>query len=155
VQEDTREAKDLHQAMGAETIMELAEFAPRRLLNLAARLYSSWNLADMHRPIYNVIVSNVPGPAQPLYLHGAKLEAFYPHGPIFEGTGLNITVLSYQGSVDIGVIACRESVHDVSQITESFAAAIARLKAAAEQESAAKDNGPGTRVRRTRSTPTS
>ena len=154
VQEDTRGAKDLHQAMGAETIMELAEFAPRRLLNLAARLYSSWNLADMHRPVYNVIVSNVPGPPMPLYMNGAELVAFFPHGPIFEGSGLNITVMSYQESVDIGVIACRESVHDVSQLTESFVSAIARLKAAAEHESAAKDNaGRGTRQRRPRTTP--
>ena len=61
----------------------------------------------MHRPVYNVIVSNVPGPPMPLYMHGAELVAFYPHGPIFEGTGLNITVMSYQDSVDIGVIACR------------------------------------------------
>jgi diacylglycerol O-acyltransferase len=154
VQEDTRGAKDLHQAMGAETIMELAEFAPRRLLNLAARLYSSWNLADMHPPIYNVIVSNVPGPPMPLYLHGAELVAFYPHGPIFEGSGLNITVMSYQESVDIGVIACRESVHDVGQITEGFTAAIARLKAAAEQESGAKDNpSRGTRRRQSPAAP--
>ena len=155
VQDDTRGAKDLHQAMGAETIMELAEFAPRRLLNLAARLYSSWNLANMHRPVYNVIVSNVPGPPMPLYIHGAKLVAFYPHGPVFEGAGLNITVLSYEDSVDIGVIACRESVHDVDEITDGFTTAIQRLKAAAEREIAAQENeGAGTRQRRTRASRT-
>jgi WS/DGAT/MGAT family acyltransferase len=155
VQEDTRGAKDLHQAMGAETIMELAEFAPRRLLNLAARLYSGWNLANIHRPVYNVIVSNVPGPPMPLYLHGAKLIAFYPHGPVFEGAGLNITVLSYQDRVDIGVIACRDSVRDAPQITESFTAAIAGLKAAAERESAASENGQrGPRQRRPRTSRT-
>jgi diacylglycerol O-acyltransferase / wax synthase len=153
VQEDTKGAKELHKALGAETIMELAEFAPRRLLNLAARLYSSWNLADMHRPVYNVIVSNVPGPPMPLYLLGAELVAFYPHGPIFEGTGLNITVLSYQESVDIGVIACRESVHDIEQITASFTVAIERLKAAAEQEAVTKENGLGARPGRASTTP--
>jgi diacylglycerol O-acyltransferase len=155
VQEDTKGAKDLHRAMGAETIMELAEFAPRRLLNLAARLYSSWNLADMHRPVYNVIVSNVPGPPVPLYMRGAKLIAFYPHGPVFEGAGLNITVMSYQDRVDIGVIGCRDSVQDAAQITESFSAAIAALKAAAEQESPATENGSrGTRQRRSRTSRT-
>ncbi len=151
VQQDTRGAKDLHRAMGAETIMELAEFAPRRLVNLAARLYSGWNLANMHRPVYNVIVSNVPGPPMPLYLRGAKLIAFYPHGPVFEGAGLNITVMSYQDRVDIGVIGCRDSVQDAPQITAGFTTAIARLKAAAEQESAASDNGSrGTRQHRSR-----
>ena len=108
----------------------------------------------MHRPVYNVIISNVPGPPMPLYLHGAKLIAFYPHGPVFEGAGLNITVMSYQDSVDIGVIACRDSVHDVGQITESFTAAIARLLAAAERETAATENRPrGTRQRRSRASP--
>jgi WS/DGAT/MGAT family acyltransferase len=136
VQDDTHGAKELHQAMGAETIMELAEFAPRRLLNLATRLYSSWKIADLHRPIYNVIISNVPGPPMPLYLHGAELVAFYPHGPIFENNGLNITVMSYQGNVDIGVIGCRELVPDVEQIADGFVHAIDVLKAAAEQENA-------------------
>jgi diacylglycerol O-acyltransferase / wax synthase len=70
---------------------------------------------------------------------------------VFEGAGLNIKVMSYQDRVDIGVIGCRESVEDAPQITESFAAAIARLKAAAEAESAASENGSrGTRQRRSR-----
>ncbi len=87
LQEDTRLAKDLHQALGAETIMELAELIPRRLLGLGAKLYSGWNLAARHRPVYNVIMSNVPGPPMPLYMAGAELVAFFPHGPIFEGAG--------------------------------------------------------------------
>ena len=133
LQEDTRGAKVLHQAMGAETLMELAEFAPRRLLNLAAQLYSGWNLANYHRPVYNVIISNVPGPQVPLYLDGAELLAFYPHGPVFDGAGLNITVMSYQDSVDIGIIADRETVPEVQEIAQGFVRAVESLLAAADQ----------------------
>jgi diacylglycerol O-acyltransferase len=136
LQEDAVAAKELHEALGAETIMELAEFVPRRLLNLGARLYSGWNLAARHRPVYNVIISNVPGPAMPLYMRGAELVAFYPHGPIFEGVGLNITVMSYQGSVDIGIIGCRDSVPDVDQLADGFVLAIRTLLLAARQEAA-------------------
>ncbi len=134
LQEDTRAAKELHQTLGAETIMQLAELLPRRLLNLGAKLYSGWNLAGRHRPVYNVIISNVPGPPMPLYMSGAELVAFFPHGPIFEGAGLNITVLSYQDSVDIGVIGCRESVRDTEQITDGFVRAIVTLKEAAARD---------------------
>jgi diacylglycerol O-acyltransferase len=131
LQDDIAAAKDLHRALGSETLMELAEFAPRRLLNLGAKLYSGWNLAAYHRPIYNVIISNVPGPTMPLYLNGAELLAFYPHGPIFEGVGLNLTVMSYQDNVDIGVIGCRDSVQDADQLATGFVRAVERLRAAA------------------------
>jgi diacylglycerol O-acyltransferase len=137
LQDDIAAAKDLHRALGSETIMELAEFAPRLLLNLGAKLYSGWNLAAHHRPVYNVIISNVPGPPMPLYLHGAELVAFYPHGPIFEGVGLNLTVMSYQGSVDIGVIGCRDSVQDADQLAAGFVHAVERLRAAAQLEAPA------------------
>jgi diacylglycerol O-acyltransferase / wax synthase len=142
LQEDTRRAKVLHKAMGAETIMELAEFIPRGLINMAAKVYSGWNLANYHRPVYNVIISNVPGPPIPLYMHGAELLAFYPHGPIFEGAGLNITVMSYQDNVDIGIIADRQTVHDVEQIAEGFSRAIDELLVAAGVENPAPTEQP-------------
>ena len=137
LQDDVVAAKDLHRALGSETIMELAEFAPRMLLNLGAKLYSDWNLAAHHRPVYNVIISNVPGPTMPLYLNGAELLAFYPHGPIFEGVGLNLTVMSYQDSVDIGVIGCRDSVQDADELASGFVHAVERLHAAALRQSPA------------------
>lgn len=69
-------------------------------------------LANRHRPIFNLTISNVPGPPFPLYSFGARLVADYPMGPIFDGA-LNITVMSHLGSMFFGLVACREAVDDV------------------------------------------
>jgi hypothetical protein len=81
------------------------------------------------------VISNVPGPPVPLYAAGARVEAAYPHGPVLEGAGMNITVMRYQDSVDFGVIACRESVPDVGDIALGFGAAVADLLKRALEES--------------------
>jgi WS/DGAT/MGAT family acyltransferase len=132
IRESTRGAKELHGALGADTIMQLAEAAPPALANLGARLYSSSRLADRHRPIQSLIVSNVPGPPIPLYCAGARVVATYPMGPLIEGSGLNVTVLSNMGNMDIGVMACRELVPDVQDIADGFVHEVeVLLKAAA------------------------
>ena len=86
--------------------------SPSSTFAMASRLYSSMSLADRHRPIHNLVISNVPGPPFPLYLAGAELVAAYPMGPIMEGAGLNITVLSYVDSIAIGINACPSRVPD-------------------------------------------
>ena len=60
--------------------------------------------------VHNLVISNVPGPQMPLYFMGAKIDALYPLGPIFHGAGLNITVLSNNGIVHVGIIACPEGI---------------------------------------------
>ena len=100
---------------------------------LATRLYSRLNLADRHPPIYNVVVSNVPGPDFPLYLDGAELVATYPMGPIMEGAGLNVTVLSYLDNVDFGFLAGAELVPDVWDMADVVEEAMADLLAAADE----------------------
>jgi diacylglycerol O-acyltransferase / wax synthase len=95
------------------------------------RTYSEMNLADRHRPIHNVIISNVPGPPFPLYLAGSRLSVLSPLGPIMEGAGLNVTVMSYMDRVDIGLIACRESIPDIWDLAQDFEESIAELKKAA------------------------
>ena len=79
----------------------------------------------------NVVVSNVPGPPVPLYAAGARVDAVYPMGPLFEGVGLNLTVLSNRGDLDFGVIACREMVPDVWSLATGFEDAVATLHKAA------------------------
>lgn len=134
IRKSTRGAKEEHKAIGASTLMQLAEYAPPNIFNLASRLYSSTGLADRHRPIHNVIISNVPGPDFSIYFAGAQLIAAYPMGPVMEGCGLNITVFSYRGSVDIGFMACRELIPDVWDMAEAVGKAFDELRAAADDE---------------------
>jgi diacylglycerol O-acyltransferase len=92
-----------------------------------ARLYSGARLADRHPPIHNLVVSSIPGPPVPLYIAGATLEATYPMGPLIEGSGLNVTVLTNLGNVDVGIIACPDLVPDVADLARGFEAGVAEL----------------------------
>ena len=131
ISSSTKGAKEEHNALGADVLMNWAEFAAPGLFARAMRTYSEMNLADRHRPIHNVIISNVPGPPFPLYLAGSRLSVLSPLGPIMEGAGLNVTVMSYMDRVDIGLIACRESIPDIWDLAQDFEESIAELKKAA------------------------
>ena len=71
------------------------------------------SLAAVRTPVWNLVVSNVPGPQFPLYLAGARLEANYPVSVITDGIWLNITVMSYCGHLDFGIVADRDQMRDV------------------------------------------
>ncbi len=75
IQACTVGAKQEHNAVGADMLQNWAEYAAPNTFNLASRLYSSWGLSSSHRPIHNVIISNVPGPPFPLYYAGAEMVA--------------------------------------------------------------------------------
>jgi hypothetical protein len=98
----------MHEDIGGNTLQEWADLASPALFSRAMRAYSSLRLADRHRPIHNLVISNVPGPPFPLYFAGARLQSMVPLGPPIEGAGLNITVMSYVDRIDWGFIACRE-----------------------------------------------
>ncbi len=67
-------------------------------------------------PPFNIIISNVPGPTKPLYLRGAELQGLYPLSIPFNGQALNITVTSYNGSLDFGLTGCRKSVPHLQRL---------------------------------------
>jgi diacylglycerol O-acyltransferase len=137
IREATRDAKDEYQAVGADLLQNWTEFSGPRLFGLAVRLYSRMGLADRHPPALNVLVSNVPGPPLPLYFAGGRLVALYPLGPIFDGMGLNITVLSYLDTVGFGLVACRELVPDLERLAGYTSDALAELTGRAKERSAA------------------
>jgi WS/DGAT/MGAT family acyltransferase len=127
----TEGAKTEHNAVGARFLTDWGEFAAPRTFALASRLYSSMHLADRHRPIHNLVISNVPGPPFPLYLAGAELIAAYPMGPIMEGVGLNVTVLSYRDSIDFGFMADRDLLPDIWDLASAVRPAFDELAHAA------------------------
>jgi diacylglycerol O-acyltransferase len=134
LRQDADSSKQQHARLGVAALGEWAEFTSSGLLGYAARFYSKQKLADRHRPLHNLVISNVRGPGAALYAAGARLTAAYPLGPLMEGAGMNITILSYAGSVDFGIVACRRAVPHVSDIALGFGAAVGRLlKIALEQ----------------------
>ncbi len=134
---NTEGAKSEHNALGARMLTDWGEFAAPRTFGLASRLYSSMHLADRHRPIHNLVISNVPGPPFPLYLAGAELVAAYPMGPVMEGAGLNATVLSYRYSIDFGFMADRDLMPDVWDLAAAVNTAFEELRSAAGRKSSA------------------
>ena len=127
----TGQAKEQEKVIGAAALTDWTEFAAPGLMARAARLYSRTKMADRHRPLFNLTISNIPGPPFPLYSAGARLIAYYPMGPIFDGGGLNITVMSYMDRMDFGLVACRDTVPDVWDIAHGLTDALEELKKAA------------------------
>jgi len=106
------EAKAHFEAVPASLLQDLSALIPTALSGLAAR--ALFKLAAMPGVLFNLFVSNVPGPQLPLYIAGARVEGVYPVSAVTDLTGgLNITLFSYDGNLDFGLIACREMVPDV------------------------------------------
>ena len=124
-------AKEEHQAIGANLLQNWGEFTGPNI-GLAMRLYSRMRLAERHTPVYNLVISNVPGPPFPLYFGGAKLVSLNPLGPIFDGSGLNVTVLSYLDSVGFGLVACPKNVPDIWRLAGYIPEAFDELRKAAD-----------------------
>lgn len=129
-------AKEEHNAIGADTLQNWAEFAAPTTFSLAARVYSNLRLAQRHPVIHNLVISNVPGPPFPLYFAGAKLVGLNPLGPIMDGAGLNVTVLSYVDNINWGFIACRELMPDLWDLAEAIPDAQSELLKAAQSVAA-------------------
>ncbi len=134
VQRSMDRAKTQFAALPADALQDFSQFAPPALSTRAMRLYSRLRIADRMNPPFNLIISNVPGPRQPLYSSGARLEHFYPISAVVDGQGLNMTVQSYVDNLDFGFVACRELVPDLWRLTELLQDAMADHLALAEAE---------------------
>jgi diacylglycerol O-acyltransferase len=111
--ESLSEMKERHQALPASLLQDANNFIPPALFSRAAQLTFAWASNPRLRPTWNLVVSNVPGPQIPLYCAGARMEAIYPVSVITDGMGLNITVMSYDGILNIGIVADRDAMPDV------------------------------------------
>lgn len=85
------------------------------ILNYSAVVYGPAGLNIMSgmlpkRQAFNLVISNVPGPREPLYWNGAKLDALYPASIVMDGQALNITMTSYLDKLEVGLTACRNAL---------------------------------------------
>jgi WS/DGAT/MGAT family acyltransferase len=131
IHDGTIGAKEEHEALGPDTLITWAEHATPNFFANAARLYSRMRLADRHRPIANLVISNVPGPDVPLYLAGAELESGFPLGPVMDGMGVNITIMSYRGVLHWGIHASPDTIPRIWNLAAAVPVALDELLRAA------------------------
>jgi diacylglycerol O-acyltransferase / wax synthase len=121
------DAKRLLDLVPADELNDMTQFSAPVLATSAVRLASRLRLADRVAQPFNLVISNVPGPRQPLYLAGAQLCHQFPVSIVTDGQGLNITLASYLNRLDFGFIADRELVPDVWDLADMHIAEIGRL----------------------------
>ena len=129
--ESMRGAKELFNAVPAETLTDFTQFSPPAVFAQATRLATRLRLGERLNPAANVTVSNVPGPRNSLYMAGAELLHYYPVSTILDGQGLNITVQSYRDSLDWGLVSCRELVPDLDDLLANICDELAVIAKAA------------------------
>jgi diacylglycerol O-acyltransferase / wax synthase len=105
-------------ALPAGLLQDANHFIPPAVFSRAAQVTFRLSTSGAGRPNWNLVISNVPGPQVPLYLAGARLEANYPVSVITDGMGLNITVMSYRGHMDFGIVADRDQMPDVWRLID-------------------------------------
>ena len=109
------------------------------LIEAATALYGKARVADRIPQVANVVISNVPGPPLPLYMAGARMLTNYPTSIIVHGMGLNITVQSYDRSLDFGLMADAAAMPDVRELADALLVAFDDLKAMPQPGDAAHD----------------
>jgi hypothetical protein len=124
IHRETVDLKQSGQAVGAEAITRLAGFAPPTVLAQAARLQS-------RQRFFNLTVTNVPGPQFPLYLCGRRLLSIHPQVPLAENVRLGIAVLSYDGTLDFGLVADLDGLPDLDVVADALRSSIDELAEAA------------------------
>jgi hypothetical protein len=123
-------AKSISRGLQPALDLSLPSIGMPWLLTAAAAAYGG-GLAQRLPRLANVVVSNVPGPEQPLYLAGARLRSCWPLSIVEHGLGLNITVMRYVDSLDFGVVAAKRLVHDAAPIAAFLHESCDELVAAA------------------------
>jgi WS/DGAT/MGAT family acyltransferase len=130
VRKSATAAKRLRGALAEHQRLGLSDAIPPGLFTVAARTWSFAHLDDRSPPIYNVIISNVAGPPFDFYVAGARIEKMYPMGPLLYGGGLNITVFSNGGTLDVGLVTCSDLVPDPWPLADGFEPALEELAGA-------------------------
>lgn len=126
------DSKAYTEAIGAATLADTSRFVPYSLATAAAGLYSGLHLARYHRPPFNLVITNVPGPREPLYLGTAKLLEGYGTAPVLDGLGLILVVTSYLDTLTVSATAAHEAVPDVERLIEGVRASFAELYGAVD-----------------------
>ncbi len=125
IAESDSRAKEHSSALGPTLLVDLAQSVSRTMFGSVLNLMSHTPLS--HATVHNVVISNVAGPTTQLYVCGAEVKSLYPLGPIFHGSGLNITVISLGDKLNVGIISCPQLVDDLWDLADRFDAELDEL----------------------------
>lgn len=114
--------KESGQSVGADALVQMSGFAPPTIHSLGARVASSFT-----RRLFNLVVTNVPGPQFPLYAAGAKMLSMYPVVPLAKGQAVSCGLTSYDGGVYYGLNADRDAMPDVDVLASLIEESLAEL----------------------------
>ena len=120
IRDATAGSRTAPEAIGARALTELAGFAPPTILSQAARL-------QQRQRFFNLVVTNVPGPQQPLYLLGRRLRALYPVVPLAGDQALGVAVMSYDGRLGFGLLGDYDALADLDALADMLRASIDAL----------------------------
>nr|WP_321243534.1 wax ester/triacylglycerol synthase family O-acyltransferase [uncultured Psychroserpens sp.] len=153
IQEQTMLGKSRHNTMGAKTLAKMADVVPFGLANLAAGLYSKYNMKDLHRPPFNVTITNVPGPRGLLYLNGHKVVSIFGLTPVVDGFGLIIAAFSYNGQVSITTTSDAKTMPDADVFSKYIRESANELEVLIKDLSKGKSSVKKTKQTKIKSTP--
>jgi diacylglycerol O-acyltransferase / wax synthase len=122
------ELKESKQAVGAEVLAGVQNFAPPTILAQASRLNFSTRL-------FNLIVTNVPGPQFPLYVIGREMQDVFPVAFLPQNHALAIAIMSYNGKVNFGLLGDYDALPDIGRIADGIEASLAELLSLAKSSS--------------------
>jgi WS/DGAT/MGAT family acyltransferase len=112
------------QAVGAQVLTELTGFAPPNIMSQAARVVA-------RQRMFNLVVTNVPGPQFPLYMMGRQLEGLFPMVPLAPNQALGIAIMSYNGTINFGLVGDFDLMSDLDDLADDLHASLAELADAA------------------------
>jgi diacylglycerol O-acyltransferase / wax synthase len=118
-------AKNHSAAINPTLLQDWAQLAARAVFGSVFRIVA--DSPFFAHPVHNLIVSNVAGPQAQLYFLGCEVEAMYPLGPLFHGCGLNVTAMSLNGKLNVGVVCCPELLPDLWRLVDDFDVALEEL----------------------------
>jgi diacylglycerol O-acyltransferase len=139
--------KESKQAVGAEVLVNVENFAPPTVLAQASRLNFSTRL-------FNLIVTNVPGPQFPIYVRGREMQDIFPVAFLPKGHGLAIAIMSYNGKMNFGLLGDYDALPDIEEIADGIDASLAELVSLARRRARQAERATGNGSRRPEGVPT-
>ncbi len=141
VHDEAVNSKAMTNAVGARALADYSQLMPSALAGLAARLYTRVGAANAHAPLYNCVVTNVPGSRVPLYFAGARMVGMYGTAPLFDSMGIIFPIYSYGPTIAVSFTADRDMLPDPDAMAATLRQSFEALNAAAAQAAPPKQDG--------------